>query len=76
MSDHIKKRCDETRERIDWLARLEERPFSLNEHYFRDYKGTCRNLVVTSLLILGPFRQIYGLLQGMASARQEFLPHG
>jgi hypothetical protein len=39
VTDHIKKCCDRTLERIEWLVRLEERPFSLNEHYLGDYKG-------------------------------------
>jgi GTP-binding protein EngB required for normal cell division len=38
LSDHIRQAYVRTGEKIDWLLRLEERPFSLNTHYLADYK--------------------------------------
>jgi hypothetical protein len=38
MANHIKKCCEQTKQRIDWLVRLEQRPFTLNDHYYFDYR--------------------------------------
>lgn len=38
LTDYIKKCFDETIARIEWLMKLENRPFSLNAHYLADYK--------------------------------------
>ncbi|KAJ8514913.1 hypothetical protein ONZ45_g7596 [Pleurotus djamor] len=35
---HIQRACKVAEARILWLLRLEERPFTLNEHYLADYK--------------------------------------
>jgi hypothetical protein len=39
VSDQIKKCCERTAKMIEWLCLLEERPYSLNTHYFSDYKA-------------------------------------
>ncbi|KAG6825067.1 hypothetical protein H0H92_004951 [Tricholoma furcatifolium] len=36
--DHLKKCLERAEERIDWLVKLEDRPFTLNTHYLIDYK--------------------------------------
>jgi hypothetical protein len=38
VSEHIKQCGDRTKERIDWLLELEKRPYTLNTHYYSDYK--------------------------------------
>jgi hypothetical protein len=38
MANHVKKCCEETKQRIDWLVRLEQRPFTLSEHHYLDYR--------------------------------------
>ncbi|KAG6883701.1 hypothetical protein C0993_004521 [Termitomyces sp. T159_Od127] len=38
LQDHLNKCMERAEERIDWLMKLEDRPFSLNTHYFSDYK--------------------------------------
>ncbi|KAF5374644.1 hypothetical protein D9615_008939 [Tricholomella constricta] len=38
LQDHLNKCMERTNERIAWLMKLESRPFSLNTHYFTDYK--------------------------------------
>ncbi|TFY61378.1 hypothetical protein EVJ58_g4548 [Rhodofomes roseus] len=38
VADHIAERAEATRERLNWLLALEERPRTLNDHYFRDYR--------------------------------------
>ncbi|KZT65429.1 hypothetical protein DAEQUDRAFT_814318 [Daedalea quercina L-15889] len=38
VSEHIAERSRATRERLAWLLALEERPRTLNDHYFRDYR--------------------------------------
>lgn len=38
VADHVQERKERTRERIEWLLRLEEKPFTLNAHYYMDYK--------------------------------------
>jgi hypothetical protein len=38
LTDHIKKCCERTTGQIVWLIRLEEKPFTLNEHYHCDYR--------------------------------------
>ncbi|KAG5337798.1 hypothetical protein C0989_008853 [Termitomyces sp. Mn162] len=38
LRDHLKKCMERTEKRIDWLMKLETRPFSLNTHYLADYK--------------------------------------
>lgn len=39
LQDHIKNCMEKATERIDWLLDLEDRPFSLNDHYFADYRS-------------------------------------
>jgi hypothetical protein len=36
--EHLKKCLSATESQIDWLLRLEGRPFTLNSHYLSDYK--------------------------------------
>jgi hypothetical protein len=36
--EHIRKCAEEARDRIKWLLSLEDWPFTLNEHYYGDYK--------------------------------------
>ncbi|KAG5730381.1 Interferon-induced GTP-binding protein Mx [Termitomyces sp. T112] len=38
LQDHLNKCMERAEERIDWLMKLEDRPFSLNTHYLADYK--------------------------------------
>ncbi|KZT28391.1 hypothetical protein NEOLEDRAFT_1154609 [Neolentinus lepideus HHB14362 ss-1] len=38
VSNVIKQLADRTKERIEWLLQLEEDPFTLNGHYYQDYK--------------------------------------
>ncbi|KAF9461878.1 P-loop containing nucleoside triphosphate hydrolase protein [Collybia nuda] len=38
LQEHVKKCMERTEERINWLIKLENRPFSLNTHYLTDYK--------------------------------------
>ncbi|KAG6897505.1 hypothetical protein C0992_000935 [Termitomyces sp. T32_za158] len=38
LQDHLNKCMQNAEERIDWLMKIEQRPFSLNTHYFTDYK--------------------------------------
>jgi hypothetical protein len=36
--EHIKKCGDRTKEKINWLMDLENRPYTINTHYYSDYK--------------------------------------
>ena len=36
---HLKQCLERTEERITWLLRIEELPFSLNTHYLSDYRS-------------------------------------
>ncbi|KAJ3936011.1 MAG: P-loop containing nucleoside triphosphate hydrolase protein [Lentinula lateritia] len=36
--EHMKDRFEATKDRIEWLLDLEHRPFTMNTHYFLDYK--------------------------------------
>lgn len=38
IQEHLKERLEETERKIEWLTELEARPFTLNEHYFTDYR--------------------------------------
>lgn len=38
MTEHLKKCGDRTKERISWLLAVEKRPYTLNTHYYSDYK--------------------------------------
>ncbi|KZT27153.1 hypothetical protein NEOLEDRAFT_1131161 [Neolentinus lepideus HHB14362 ss-1] len=38
VADILKQLADRTKERIEWLLELEEDPFTLNAHYYQDYK--------------------------------------
>jgi hypothetical protein len=38
INDHLKTRMEQTSERLDWLLQLEDRPYTLNDHYYRDYR--------------------------------------
>ncbi|KAG6887851.1 hypothetical protein C0995_012216 [Termitomyces sp. Mi166 len=38
LQDHLNKCMERAEERIDWLMKLEDCPFSLNTHYLADYK--------------------------------------
>lgn len=38
INEHIKERCAETSARVLWLLRLEQRPCTLNGHYYSDYR--------------------------------------
>ena len=38
MTEHIKQCGDRTKERIAWLMDVEKRPYTLNTHYYSDYK--------------------------------------
>ncbi|KAI0077225.1 hypothetical protein K474DRAFT_1596469 [Panus rudis PR-1116 ss-1] len=38
VTDFLKLRCDETKNRISWLLDLERRPHTLNGHYYSDYR--------------------------------------
>ncbi|PCH35504.1 hypothetical protein WOLCODRAFT_145834 [Wolfiporia cocos MD-104 SS10] len=38
LSDYIKICCEETAARITWLLELEQRPSTLNSHYYADYR--------------------------------------
>ncbi|KZT22318.1 hypothetical protein NEOLEDRAFT_1171464 [Neolentinus lepideus HHB14362 ss-1] len=42
VSDHVKKLAERTKERIRWLLQLEQEPFTLNSHYYQDYKDKFR----------------------------------
>ncbi len=37
MQEHLKKQLEQTEARIDWLVKLEARPYTLNTHYLSDY---------------------------------------
>lgn len=39
MQQHLKKCLERTEERITWLIKLEDLPFSLNTHYLADYRA-------------------------------------
>ena len=39
MHQHISLCLERTQERISWLLKLEDKPFSLNTHYLADYKA-------------------------------------
>jgi len=36
--DQIRECCEKTKVMIEWLCHIEKRPFTLNTHYFSDYK--------------------------------------
>lgn len=36
--DHLKKCSERTKERVEWLTRLEERPCTLDDHYYVEYR--------------------------------------
>ena len=36
--EHIKKCGDRTKEKINWLMDVENRPYTINTHYYSDYK--------------------------------------
>jgi hypothetical protein len=38
MTEHIKQCGDRTQERISWLMNVEKRPYTLNTHYYSDYR--------------------------------------
>ncbi|KII95434.1 hypothetical protein PLICRDRAFT_25913 [Plicaturopsis crispa FD-325 SS-3] len=38
VSDHLKTCGDNATRKIEWLLQLEQRPFTLNTHYYSDYK--------------------------------------
>jgi hypothetical protein len=38
MAEHIKQCGDRTKERISWLMNVEKRPYTLNTHYYSDYR--------------------------------------
>jgi hypothetical protein len=38
VSEHLKKCADQTRDKIKWLIGIEKRAFTLNTHYYSDYK--------------------------------------
>ncbi|KAG6883980.1 hypothetical protein C0993_002309 [Termitomyces sp. T159_Od127] len=38
LHSHLNECMERAEERIDWLIKLEDRPFSLNTHYLTDYK--------------------------------------
>ncbi|KIM86047.1 hypothetical protein PILCRDRAFT_5119 [Piloderma croceum F 1598] len=38
MTEHIKQCGDRTKERISWLMNVERRPYTLNTHYYSDYR--------------------------------------
>lgn len=38
ISESLKERLEDTERKIEWLTELEARPFTLNEHYFTDYR--------------------------------------
>ncbi|KAF9258362.1 hypothetical protein L218DRAFT_735587 [Marasmius fiardii PR-910] len=38
VQDHLRKRYDQTRGRLEWLVKLEDRPNTSNTHYFDDYR--------------------------------------
>ncbi|KAK0499139.1 P-loop containing nucleoside triphosphate hydrolase protein [Armillaria luteobubalina] len=37
VQEHLKKQLEQTEARIDWLVKLEARPYTLNTHYLSDY---------------------------------------
>jgi len=50
VTEHMKKCGERTKEKINWLIDIERRPFTLNVHYYSDYKDKflafyrgCRN---------------------------------
>ncbi|TFY61367.1 hypothetical protein EVJ58_g4550 [Rhodofomes roseus] len=38
VNEHIKERCEETITKVLWLLELEQRPCTLNGHYYSDYR--------------------------------------
>ncbi|KAF9258360.1 hypothetical protein L218DRAFT_964522 [Marasmius fiardii PR-910] len=38
VQEHLRKRYEDTKERLQWLVKLETRPFTSNTHYFSDYR--------------------------------------
>ncbi|KAG6917243.1 hypothetical protein DXG01_003275 [Tephrocybe rancida] len=38
LQDHLNKCMERAQEQVDWLLKLEHRPFSLNTHYLADYR--------------------------------------
>lgn len=48
-NEYIRSRAEETHKRVDWLLCLERLPFTLNTHYYDDYKDK----------FLGYFKAVY-----------------
>ncbi|KAG7091488.1 hypothetical protein E1B28_010519 [Marasmius oreades] len=38
VQDHLRQQYEQTRDRLDWLVKLEHRPLSSNTQYFNDYR--------------------------------------
>ena len=38
ISEHLKRCGDQTKAQLNWLLEIESRPFTLNTHYYSDYK--------------------------------------
>ncbi|KAG7091490.1 hypothetical protein E1B28_010521 [Marasmius oreades] len=38
VQDHLRQRYEQTRDRLEWLVKLENRPCTSNMHYFADYR--------------------------------------
>jgi hypothetical protein len=56
--EHVRQAYGRTGEKIQWLLRLEEQPFTLNTHYLADYKNKflayykgCRDKDANNLLM-------------------------
>lgn len=39
LAEHMKTCADRTKAQLDWLLQIESRPYTLNTHYFADYKA-------------------------------------
>ena len=39
MQQHVTKCMERTEERVSWLLALEDRPFTMNNHYLSDYRS-------------------------------------
>lgn len=39
LAEHLKLCGDRTKVQLDWLLQIESRPYTLNTHYFADYKA-------------------------------------
>lgn len=38
LTEHLKRCGDRTKAQLDWLLQIESRPYTLNTHYYADYK--------------------------------------